>query len=552
MSCPAQSMELTVLISLRRCTHIQLKQIHAVITTATLIGIPEVRLKLLRRSTEFGEMDYPERIFAHMGGQAAAETPLWNAMVRGYAYNGPYVNCLKLFDEMSLRGLCPNNHTFPYVLNACSQMGLFGVGRKVHGRALKSGFLWAFTVGNALFDFYVKMAECLEGASSSDDRKAFDETCEKTVNLWNKMIGRYVNEDDVKNARKLFDEMPERDAVSWNTMISAYAKAGNLAAAWHLFNRSPCKNVVTWTTMIGAHAAKGDVKTAREVFDMMPDKNVVSWNCMFAGYNRAGEFQKALDLFSIMQSENVDLDSYTLAAALTACSYTSDLELGKRVHSMIRDWPETGIIVGSALVQMYANCGDIDRAFTTFVKIGHKDVFSYNIMIKSLAIHGRAKDGIKIFDRMLKRGLRPNEYTYSCALFACSHGGLVKEGRAIFKGLERDSDVGPSVYHYCTMVDLLCRNDRLEEAKSLVDGMKVEPDIAVWGALLRGCKERGNLGMAESVSRKIVELGSDEAGVHVLLSNIRASMGEWSGKVEARKLMDETGIWKRAGSSSIA
>ncbi|KAL2549042.1 pentatricopeptide repeat-containing protein-like [Forsythia ovata] len=46
----------------------------------------------------------------------------------------------------------------------------------------------------------------------------------------------------------------------------------------------------------------------------------------------------------------------------------------------------------------------------------------------SLAIHGRAKDAIRIFHLMQKRGQNPNDFTFSCMLFACSHGGLVEEG----------------------------------------------------------------------------------------------------------------------------
>ncbi|KAL3653501.1 hypothetical protein CASFOL_003182 [Castilleja foliolosa] len=541
---------------LQQCTYKQLKQIHALIITTSLDKLSDVRLRFLRRSTEFGGMDYSNLIFAQMGGPLNRETALWNAMIRGYAYNGPRENCLKMFDEMSLRSIKPNNFTYPYVLNSCSQMGLFGVGRKVHGGIIKSGFGWAFSVGNALFDFYVKMVEFMEiglskNESLNDVRKVFDEMREKTVELGNKMIGQYANEGDAKNARVVFDEMPERDIVSWNTIILAYTKVGDVAAASELFERAPNKNVVTWTTMLGAYAATGDLKTARKVFDEMPDKNVVSWNCMMSSYNRIGEFMLALDLFDRMQSENVRPDSYTFAAALMACSNTSNLESGRHVHSLIRDWPKLDIIVGTALVEMYANCGDIDKAFTTFIKIRHKDVFCYNVVIKGLAIHGKAKDAIKIFHLMQKIRLKPNEHTYSSALFACNHGGLVNEGREIFKALERSSSAGPKLGDYCSMIDLLCKNDLLEEALSLAGDMQVEPDIAVWGVLLRGCQNRGDLKLAESIIRKAVELKSDEAGVHVLLSNIHASMGQWSDAHQVRKWMDEIGIWKRTGCSSI-
>ena len=34
-----------------------------------------------------------------------------------------------------------------------------------------------------------------------------------------------------------------------------------------------------------------------------------------------------------------------------------------------------GVIVGTALMEMYAKCVDINKAFTVFIKIWNKDVF---------------------------------------------------------------------------------------------------------------------------------------------------------------------------------
>ncbi|KAL2503348.1 Pentatricopeptide repeat-containing protein [Forsythia ovata] len=155
---------------------------------------------------------------------------------------------------------------------------------------------------------------------------------------------------------------------------------------------------------------------------------------------------------------------------------------------------------------MYARCGDINRVFTNFIKIGNKDVFCYNVMIKSLAIHGRAKDAIRIFHLMQNRGLNPNDFTFSCVLFACSYGGLVEEGCKIFHNMGQHLNLNPKIEHYCVMIDMLSRNDCLEEGLLLINEMPVELDIATWGALLGGCKERGNLELAESILKKMIEL----------------------------------------------
>ncbi|KAL2540171.1 putative Pentatricopeptide repeat-containing protein [Abeliophyllum distichum] len=138
-----------------------------------------------------------------------------------------------------------------------------------------------------------------------------------------------------------------------------------------------------------------------------------------------------------MQLEGLEPDSCSFVSTLSACSNLSDLQYGKWVHYLIRDWPNLSVTVGTTLVEMYARCGDINRAFTNFIQIENKDVFCYSVMIKSLAIRGIAKDAIKIFHLMQKRGLNPNDFTFSCVLYACSHGGIKEEGRKIFHSMGR-------------------------------------------------------------------------------------------------------------------
>lgn len=55
----------------------------------------------------------------------------------------------------------------------------------------------------------------------------------------------------------------------------------------------------------------------------------------------------------------------------------------------------------------------------------------------------------------------------------------------------------PGLEHYSCIVDLLGRAGRLDEAMKFIDSMPVEPDGAVWGALLGACKIHKKVDMAE-------------------------------------------------------
>ncbi|KAK9103327.1 hypothetical protein Sjap_020581 [Stephania japonica] len=555
-------LEFKIFTVLPSCTFKQLKQIHAFTITTSLAKSFLISSKFLRRSTEFGGMGYSEVVFCQMDHVFPSQILLWNSMIRGYAYNGPYEKCIQVFDEMSLRGLKPNNYTYPYVLDSYCIIGNYKDGQRLHGQILKLGFEGSLTVANSLVDFYLrKESHCccgnvwegsLENENLSDGKKVFDNMVTKPVELWNRMITVFVNKGRISDARVMFQDMPERDIVSWNVMVSCYARIGDLKTARDFFDRMPEKNIVSWTAMVGAYASSGDLGMARRYFEKMPEINVVSWNSMITCYVRHGKYKEALDIFLQMYSENVNFDGFTFVLVLSACSQLGDLEFGKWIHIfLMKDWFQLGATVGTALIKMYAKCGDVDRALKVFIKMSQKDVFCWNVMIESLAIHGRSEDAIAIFNMMGKRGVKPNEFTFSNALFACNHGGLVEEGRRIFHSMKKDFGVNSTLKHYGSLIDLLGRYGQVGEAYLLMRDMPFKPDIVILGALLGGCRINNDLKLANKVMQHVEELKSNEPGVYVILSNMYASIGQWHDAAITREKMEQKRISKNAGCSIV-
>ncbi|XP_050221297.1 pentatricopeptide repeat-containing protein At3g29230-like [Mercurialis annua] len=542
---------------LPKCTFQHLKQIHALIFTASLTQELQLFSKFLRRSTEFGSMDYSNIILSQMGDHYFnSETMLWNIMIRGYSFNGPSEKCISMFDEMSQRELKPNNYTYPYVLNSCCQLRRYSKGKRVHCQIIKSGFESSFAVSHALFNMYIKRPGFVDigGAGNhklSDARRVFDDMFERPVEVWNMMIYEYVSFGEVGCARKLFETMPQRDVVSWNSMISGYVKAGEVENARRMFELMPEKSVISWTLMIELYKDASNLEAARGFFERMPQRNVVSWNSMISCYTKHGKFRETLDLFVQMQSEGVIPDGYTFVSVLSACSNLGDLEYGKYVHCLLGDFSEMEVMVGTALIEMYAQCGDVNTSFAMFIKIPNKDIFCWNVMIRCLAINGRTEDAVKIFFSAQKVGVKPNDFTFTSALFACSHGGLVEETRRIFYSMENDYKISPKIEHFACLIDLLSRNGQLEEALLVLKDMPFEPDIAIWGSLLGGCSITNNLNMVEKTIKRVCELETEDSGVYVLLSNIYASECRWQEAQGARGKMEEKKIRKETGSSIV-
>ena len=115
----------------------------------------------------------------------------------------------------------------------------------------------------------------------------------------------------------------------------------------------------------------------------------------------------------------------------------------------------------------------------------------------------------------------------------------------------KEHGIVPRMEHYACMVDLLSRSGRLEEAYELLQSMPVEPHAGAWGALLGACKLHCNVELGELVANRLFLLEPQNAANYVLLSNIYAAFHRWLDVSVVRNRMNERGIKKIPGISSI-
>lgn len=140
--------------------------------------------------------------------------------------------------------------------------------------------------------------------------------------------------------------------------------------------------------------------------------------------------------------------------------------------------------------------------------------------------------------------------TFIGVLAACTHGGLVPEGRKAWSTMH-DFGIEPSMEHYGCMVDLLCRAGFTEEAFAFVEAMPIEPNAIIWRTLLVGCKKKKILDKGEFVARRLFQLEPFNAENYVLLSNLYASNSQWDKVGFVRKKMKDIGVKAIPGCSSI-
>ncbi|KAH6772845.1 Pentatricopeptide repeat superfamily protein [Perilla frutescens var. hirtella] len=478
----------------------------------------------------------------------------WNTVIAGFAQNGMSKRAVDLVVMMQHERQSPDLVTVVSILPAIADLGNLRIGRSVHAYVLRRGLESYVNVSTALLDMYAKCGPV------GTARKIFDSMSSRTVVSWNSMIAGYAQNGDSEEALDLFQKMRDEGLKPSNvTVMGALQACANLGdikrgqVIYELVKQFGLdSDVSVMNSLISMYCKCRRVDAATDLFTKLRVKTLVSWNAMILGYAQNGRTMEAISLFGQMQEHNVKRDSFTLVSVITAVSELSLLRQAKWIHGLvIRSCLQNDVFVMTALVDMYAKCGAIHTARKLFDGTDERHVTTWNAMIDGYGTHGFGKEAVELFDDMCRGDISPNDVTFLCIISACSHSGLLQEGRQYFTIMKEKYGLEPAMDHYGAMVDLLGRAGQLEEAWDFIQKMAVEPGINVYGAMLGACRIHKNVDLGEKAADKLFELEPDEGGYHVLLANMYAIASMWQKVAKVRTLMQRKGIQKTPGCSSV-
>nr|POE82932.1 pentatricopeptide repeat-containing protein [Quercus suber] len=482
-------------------------------------------------------------------------------------------------------GVGVDRFTFPPLLKAVSKASALAEGMEIHGLAAKLGFDSDPFVETGLVGMYAACGRILEA------RLVFDKMSHRDVVTWSIMIDGYCQSGLFDYVLQLFEEMkasnvkPDEIVLSkivsacghaknlsygkaihefitennivvdphlQSALVTMYASCGSIDFAQELFNKMSTKNLIVSTAMVCAYSKLGQVENARTIFDQLVEKDLVCWSAMISGYAESDRPQEALKLFNEMQVLGIKPDQVTMLSVISACAHLGALDQARWIHLYVdKKGFGRALPISNALIDMYAKCGSLERARQVFEKMRRKDVISWTSMISAFAMHGNANDALNFFYQMQDEKIEPNGVTFVGVLYACSHSGLVEEGRRIFSSMINEHNITPKHEHYGCMVDLLSRANFLREALDLVETMPLAPNVVIWGSLMAACQVHGETELGEFAAKQLLELEPDHDGALVVLSNIYAKERKWNDVGEVRNLMKYRGISKERGHSRI-
>lgn len=496
-----------------------------------------------------GNVRASKRVFDEM---VCRNVVSWNAAITSLAYIGCNKDALDIFKLMIESGVNPNSITISSMLPVVVELGFYKAGKEIHGFSVRMGIETDIFIGNSLIDMYAKSGHSTEASY------VFHEMGERNIVSWNAMIANFAQNKLEVAAIGLVRQMQAQgttpNSITFTNVLPACARLGFLLHGKEIHARTvrtgSASDLFVSNALTDMYAKCGRINFARNLFNIS-QRDEVSYNILIVGYSQMSDCSESLKLFSEMSLVGMNYDIVSFVGVISACANLGATKQGKEVHGLlVRKHLQSHLFVANSLLDFYTKCGRIDLAAKIFERIPNKDVASWNTMILGYGMLGELDTAINLFEAMKIDDVKYDSVSYIAVLSACSHGGLVEEGKKYFEEMQAQN-IELTQMHYACMVDLLGRAGLMEEATKLIASLPITPDTNVWGALLGACRIHGNVELGRWAAEHLFKLKPEHCGYYILLSNMYAEAGRWAEANWVRKLMKSRGVKKNPGCSWV-
>ncbi|XP_066357482.1 pentatricopeptide repeat-containing protein At4g13650-like [Miscanthus floridulus] len=481
----------------------------------------------------------------------------WNTMISGLAHDDDERAAADCFVNMSRYGCRPNQVTFSVMLRLSGAKESASLGLQIFGLAYRHGYSDNVLVANAVINM---LSQC--GLLSC----AYGFFCNlgvRNVVTWNEMIAGCGLHGCSEDAMRLFRSMvcfgATPDEFTYPAVLSAFQQdhdARNheqIHASVLKQGLASCQFVSS--SLIKAKVALGSVLDPLKIIEDTGKMDLVSWGVTISAFVKHDLDKEALFVFNLFRVDCPEKsDEFILGTILNACANAALIRQCRCIHSLVvRTGHSKHFCVSSALVDAYAKCGDITAAKSAFTEVSSvtKDAILYNTMLTAYANHGLIHEILNLYQDMTHLQLAPTPATFVAVISACSHLGLVEQGKLLFSSMLSAHGMNPTRANYTCLIDLLARKGLLKEAKGVIEAMPLQPWPAVWRSLMNGCRIHGNKELSLLAAEQILRMVPNSDGAYVSLSHVYAEDGDWQSAEDARRKMAENQVQKAQGYSSV-
>ena len=291
----------------------------------------------------------------------------------------------------------------------------------------------------------------------------------------------------------------------------------------------------------------GEIDDAVNVFMNIKDsdKDSVTVNSIMNVLINNKMDEKALEIFEEYRNT---LDEVSYVLAIKACNNVEDYSRGIQIYEGIDGGSFDGVHLKCAMIDLYGNYCQIDKALDIFKSISDDDlnIVCINSLMEAYYKNEENLQCIQLYQSMRKmyKKLLPDAITYAILLKACTEGSHIEHGQKVHKELEKDrnkemlkqvsinvhlinmygrfgmiqeceqifGDFGSEhkdVSIWNAMISAYGRNGDIQNAKRLYDDMKAEsdlaPNVSTYVLLFNGCSHCGDIETAIQIYKYEIE-----------------------------------------------
>jgi len=223
---------------------------------------------------------------------------------------------------------------------------------------------------------------------------------------------------------------PPLSAVAYSILLKAYGRWKDIKnvemSILHAQRNSVVPDIVMANTVVDAYVNCGDVEKALELFQIITEgsdargdaywplirPNSRTFNTILKGMAEQGDVDEAMELSKIVQSKGL-WDHVTTNTLVKAAVTAEEFEMAEDILS------KHTVSVSVATVNgRHAN---------------HPNIEAYTELVDGYAKAGQLDKALGIMQLMRKRGVEPNEYTYTCIVGALARSNKVRQARKMIE-----------------------------------------------------------------------------------------------------------------------
>ncbi|CAA7035078.1 unnamed protein product [Microthlaspi erraticum] len=305
-----------------------------------------------------------------------------------------------------------------------------------------------------------------------------------TVAIYSAVISSLGKQRRVAEAEEMFAKMLDSgvqpDEMAYMIMINAYARNGRIHEANELVEQVVKLFVrpssFTYTVLISGFVKTGMMEKGCQYLDKMLEDglspNAVLYTSLIGHFLKKGDFKFSFTLFGLMGENEIKHDHVAYITLLSGLWRAMARKRKKRQafvepgkENLLRRLLQTKPLV--SVPSPVCNYGSRRFALEVIGKVKETivpNLYLHNSIIAGYCAAGRLDEAYKHLESMQKKGIVPNEVTFTTLMKYHIQAGEVESAIELFE----ESNCEPDQVMYSTLMKGLCESERPVDALALM------------------------------------------------------------------------------------